>query len=379
MKAKPSEFGPFFMLGRKLGFDPVKRKWTVHKLVGPGGVSPTLDEVIDLDPKMTFGWSGEPLGLTKLREGIINAQQYDLDPENILVTSGTQHSEFLTTMVTVDSGDEIIMDIPSWMKHQQLGETIGATVKLLHRKEELNWNFSIEELNELTSSKTKQIFICAPNNPTGAVLQEKEMRAICEIAEDCGAYVLSDEIYRGLEYEGGISPYAAHYYEKAVSMNSVSKSLAMDGIKIGWIASQDKDLIKECGTFKALETLEANCYLAEVIVAAAFEPDTYTKIIERSLNLGRTNRKVVGDWIAKHDEWSWVPPKAGYLSFPHYNFNIKSWDLCITLIKEPYRTYLFPGSLYGFENYLRLGWGGTATEEVKAGLEQVEKFMETLN
>ena len=153
MKAKPSEFGPFFMRGRKLGFDPIKRQWTVHKLVGPGGVSPTLDEVIELDPKMTFGWSGEPLGLTKLREGIINAQQYNTDligPDNILITHGTQHSEFLATMVTLDPGDEVIMDIPSWMKHQQLGETIGATVKLLYRKEELDWNFNMEDLNELT-------------------------------------------------------------------------------------------------------------------------------------------------------------------------------------------------------------------------------------
>jgi len=378
MKAKPSNFGRFFTIGRELGWDPEKWQWIVNKMVGPAGINPTLEEITALDPKMKLDWSGESTGPLALRKRIIESQPYDLEPDNLLVTHGTQHAQFLSTMVTIEPGDEVIVDPPTWMQQEQLCQTLGATVKQLRRREELEWNFSIEELNELTSSKTKQIFICSPNNPTGAVLQESEMRAVCEIAEDLGAYVLSDEIYRGLEYEGPISPCAAHLYEKAISVSSVSKTVAMDGLRIGWIATQDKELLKECNAFKNIETLNINSHLDELVVTEALEPTKYRQLIERSLALGHMNRQIVADWIDEHDGWYWVPPKAAYLSFPRYDAEISSWDLCTTLLKEPYRTYLFPGSLYGFENHVRLGWGGTDPEKIKQGLAQLEKFMQTL-
>jgi len=378
MKIAPSDFGQFFTIGRELGWDPEKWEWTVKDLVNPAGIPPKLKEITNLDPEMSLEWSGESRGPLKVRECIIESHEYDLEPENLLLTHGTQHAQFLATIATVDAGDEVIIDPPTWMKHQQVAETLGAIVKPLYRKESLEWNFSIEELNELTSSKTKQIFLCSPNNPTGAVLQEKEMRAICEIAEDCDAYVLSDEIYRGLEYDGNIASCAAHLYEKAISMSSVSKTTGMDGLRIGWIVSQDKELLNKCIAFKSIDTGDANSRLDESVLLVGLEPTKFRELTERSLSLGLTNRQLVADWIAKYDEWNWIPPKAGYLSFPRYDINISSWDLCTTLLKDPYRVYLFPGSLYGFENHLRLGWGGWPPEEIKAGLERLDMFMETI-
>ncbi len=380
MKLAPSDFGQFFTIGRELGWDPDKWEWTVIDLNNPAGVPPALEETkVTLDPKTSLEWSGESRGPLKLRERIIEAQSYDLEPENLLVTHGSQHAQFLATITTINPGDEVIVDPPTWMKHQQVCETLGASVKSLFRQEAYDWNFSIEELNELTSSKTKQIFICSPNNPTGAILPEKELRAVCEIAADCDAYLLSDEIYRGLEYDENVTtPCAAHMYEKAISISSVSKTLGMDGIRIGWIATQDKELLNACSNFKGVNTGNANSRLDELVVTAALESTTYTQLIERSLSLGRTNRQLVDDWIKKHDEWHWIPPKAGYLSFPRYEIDINSMELCMTLLKDPYKTYLFPGSLYGIENHVRLGWGAWSPEEIKAGLDQLDKYMETI-
>ena len=379
MKVKPSNFGKFFIIGRQLGWDPEKWEWTVKGLVGPSGITPKLKDIMDeLDPETMCDWSGEEQGPSKLRQRIIESQPYNLEPENILCTHGTQHAQFLTTMTLVEPGDEVIVDPPTWQQQQQLCETIGAEVKILRRREDLEWNFDLDELNELTSSKTKLIFVCSPNNPTGAALNAKEMQAVCEIARDCNAYVLSDEIYRGLEYEGPLSPTAVDYYEKAISVSSVSKTVAMDGFRIGWIATQDKKLIPDCIALKSIETLDINSHLDEIVVTAALEPQKYKQLITKSMDQGRVNRKQVEDWMKQHKEWHWVPPKAGYLSFPRYDLDVSSWDLCTTMLKDPYRTYLFPGSLYGFENHLRLGWGGTDPQVIRDGLDQLGQFMETL-
>lgn len=379
MKVTPSNFGRFFVIGRELGWDPEKWQWTVKSLVGPSGITPKLSDIIDeIDLETKCDWSGEAQGPRKLRENIIKSQEYDITLEKILCTHGTQHAQFLATMMTVEPGDEVIVEPPTWMQQQQLCESLGATVKLLKRRADLKWNFDITELNELTSPKTKLIFVCSPNNPTGAALSGDEMRAVCEIAQDRDAYVLSDEIYRGLEYEEALSPTAIDFYEKAISVSSVSKTVAMDGFRIGWIATHDEELLKECVSLKSIETLDINSHLDEMVITAALEPTKYQQLVERSMDQGRINRKLVGDWMADHDEWHWVPPKAGYLSFPRYELDVSSWDLCTTMLKEPYRTYLFPGSLYGFENHVRLGWGGTDPTEIRDGLNQLDNFMKAL-
>ena len=112
MKVKPSNFGRFFIIGRQLGWDPEKWEWTVKGLVGPSGITPKLKDIMDeLDPETMCDWSGEEKGPSKLRQRIIESQPYNLEPENILCTHGTQHAQFLTTMTLVEPGDEVIVDI----------------------------------------------------------------------------------------------------------------------------------------------------------------------------------------------------------------------------------------------------------------------------
>jgi hypothetical protein len=237
----------------------------------------------------------------------------------------------------------------------------------------------MEELKEKATSKTKLIFINNPNNPTGAVLDKSELKAICEIAEDCGAYVLSDEIYRGLEWEGDLTPAALNYSEKAISTASLSKTLGLTGIRVGWLATRDKAIMDRCFAIHRYGTMSCNL-LGEKIAYAALEPRKYNEILNGGKEMGKKNLETIDKWISKSKVWSWVKPRGGYLSFLKYELPIGSWELCERLINEPYMTSLVPGVGYGerFNHYVRLGLSGEP-EVLQQVLRQIDKFTDDLH
>ena len=209
------------------------------------------------------------------------------------------------------------------------------------------------------------------------MLNEDEMKQICAIAAENDAYLLLDEVYRGLEWEGPISPAAVNYYEKAISASSVSKNLGMQGIRTGWMATQDKDLLYKCLILRE-DASEIMNVLGEHIALLALKPDKYEQMLGEAKEDGRRCWSIIADWIENSEVFDWVPPKAGFLSFVKYNLNIESEDFCRRLLEKPYRTLIQPGIAFGFENYLRIGVGGGNDDEIRKGLEQVDRFVKDL-
>jgi aspartate/methionine/tyrosine aminotransferase len=378
MEIKQQKLSEFFNIGRDRGWDVEKQKWTVNSLVNPEGKVFTLGEILNgipLDLKLEK--SGNRYGYPPLRDQIIQTQGYRVGRENVLVTSGTQHANFLTMAVTLEAGDEAIIESPSWEQPRVLCETLGVNARIINRRPELQWKFDLNELEDMMSPAVKLIYICHPSNPTGAILDEGDLKAICDIAARFGACVLSDEIYRGLEWSGQMSPSVVNYYERGVSTNSVSKTLGMGGLRLGWLATQDKGLIERAVELKYYISLHQQSRLDETVALAALEPDKYWSLVKQTMDAARVNLGLVSGWMDGNHVFSWVPPGGGFLSFPEYDLAVPSWDLCIRLLEEPYRTYLIPGSCYGHEGHLRLGFGsGTPAETIKAGLEQIDCFIE---
>lgn len=378
MEIKQQKLSEFFNIGRDRGWDVQRQVWTVNSLVNPEGKVFTLGEVMDGIPlDLRLEKSGNRYGYPPLRERIVKTQSYNGGKENVLVTSGTQHANFLTMAVTLEAGDEAIIESPSWEQPRVLAETLKVNAKIISRRPELQWKFDLNELEGMMSPKVKLIYICHPSNPTGAVLDEQDLKSICEIAGRQGAYVLSDEIYRGLEWSERMSPSVVNYYERGVSTSSVSKTLGMGGLRLGWLATQDKGLIERALELKYYISLHQQSRLDETVAMAALEPGKYWSLIKQTMDAGRVNYDLVSEWMKSNGVFGWVPPGGGFLSFPRYDLNIPSWDLCIRLLEEPYRTYLIPGSCYGHEGYVRLGFGsGTEAETIRAGLEQIDRFVE---
>lgn len=380
MRIRSQKLSDFFNIGRDLGWDVERQQWTVHQLIDPEGRSYRVSDLFpDGFPRdLPIVKSGNRYGYPPLRERIAASQHYDLPVEDVLVTLGTQMSNFLTFAVALEPGDEAIVDAPSWEQPRVVCEALGATVRTIRRRPDLGWSMDLDELESLVSPRTRLIYLCHPNNPTGAVLSTEELRRVCDIAARTGTYVVSDEIYRGLEWTGELSPSVANLYERGVATSSVSKTLGMSGARLGWLATPDRDFLERCLELKYYITLHQESRLDETVAMAALEPGTFRSLIQGTMEAARPNLEVVRAWMEQHDTFSWVPPGGGFLSFPRYDLDVPSWDLCVRLLEQPYRTYLVPGSCYGeaFEGRVRLGFGpGTPTDEIRAGLEAIDAFV----
>ncbi len=378
MEVRSQKLSDFFNIGRDRGWDIEKQRWTVHSLVNPEGLTFTLGDIlphgIPLDLRIEK--SGSRYGYPPLREAIIRSQHYGLPIENVLVTSGTQHSNFLALAVALNAGDEAIVEIPSWEQPRVLCEALHVNARIIRRRPELGWRLDVNELERLASPKLKVIYICNPGNPTGAVLTAGELKAVCDIAARWGAYVISDEIYRGLEWDGQPTPAVANEYERGVSTSSLSKTLGMGGLRLGWLATRDRNFLERCMELKYYISLHQQSRLDEAVALAALEAAKYRGLVDKSMTAGRVNYDIVSKWMAANDTFSWVPPQGGFLSFPRYSLDIPSWDLCLRLLDKPYQTYLVPGSCYEYEGHVRLGFGpGTPAETIRAGLERITQFI----
>ncbi len=380
MEITSQKLSEFFNIGRDRGWDVQRQAWTVNTLIDPEGRILTLGDVVDgipLDLRLTK--SGNRYGYPPLRERIVQSQRYDVGPDDVLVTSGTQHANYLAFATLLEAGDEAIIESPSWEQPKVLCEALGVQARILRRRPELQWKFDLDELERLASPRVKLIYLCHPSNPTGAVLDEPELKAVCAIADRIGAYVISDEIYRGLEWDGELSPSVVNCYERGVTTSSISKTLGMSGLRLGWLATRDRAFRERCMELKYYVSLHQQSRLDEVVALAALEPTKYWGLVKKTMDAARLNYDLVAAWMKVNGVFTWVPPGGGFLSFPGYDLDISSWDLCVRLLATPYRTYLIPGSCYGHEGHVRLGFGpGTASETIRAGLEQIDRFVADL-
>lgn len=367
MKIERELLGDWFILGSQSG-------WR-YSLTGVGRPPLTLADLGAIDPSTSLDWGGSYFGPTLLKERIIAAQEYHLQPEQLFLTNGTYEANFAAVMGLVEPGDEVIVESPAWTQVGMLCRAIGANVKVLRLREEHRWLPDPDELAALLTPRTRLVYLNHPNNPTGSCLTPERMVELARVVGKHGAYLLSDEIYRGLEWDGTLSASAANFYERAVVTNSLTKSLGLCGLRLGWVATPDKHAYERAFAVHRYAVMVTN-HLGELLATRALEPETYWRLLESGKEIGQRNLQAIRAWLDGNPIFSWVEPGAGFISFVRFRLEISSWDLCRTLLEEPYRTYLVPGICYGpeFDRYVRIGFGGKGAEHVPAGLKQLEAF-----
>lgn len=343
--------------------------------------SPKLgDFLVDLDPNLPLDWSGKSFnGLPELRQNVLtHANLTDAcHIDDVLITAGTAEANFMSICQLVQPGDEMIVDVPGWPQPLVLGEAIGAQVRPLVRREENAWRFDIDDLARLINPRTKLIFLCNPNNPTGQVLREAELREVVRLAEQVGAYVLCDEVYAGLEWHGPRVPSVAGLYERGISTGSVSKALGLQGLRTGWIICRDRKVIFDAMVMRE-NSSEIMNVMGEVIAEIAMRPDRYAAAMHKARADGAQNLQLLDQFIASRAELSWQKPAAGLIGLCRLNAPITSDELGQRLLAAPYRTFSIPGSAYGFSQHIRLGVGGGAAAKLSQGLAQLAKCLDDL-
>jgi aspartate/methionine/tyrosine aminotransferase len=349
------------------------------------GVSPvTLDELVRISNAeksllaLPLGYS-QTNGSAPLRARI--AEMYPgTTPDNVLMTNGGAEANFLTAWNLFHEGDrdaELVVLVPNYMQFRGAWRNFGGRVRTFHLKMcGGRWIPDIEELKSTVSSRTAAIAICNPNNPTGAIIGEEEVDAIADISEDAGAWLVSDEIYRGAEFGQQKSPTAISRTEKVIVTSSLSKVYGLPGIRVGWIVSPDVAKIGELWAYSDYTTICLS-RLSDHLASIALEPKIRRTLETRAKSRVKQNWNIMKEWLDAHDGvFSYCPPEAASMCFPKYSFDISSVDLAERLRTEK-SVLVAPGAYFGMDGFLRLGFGYEESK-LHEGLKRIDELIGSL-
>lgn len=344
------------------------------------GVHPyTLEEFLRSDEikkllSIRLGY-GQTNGSDELREAISRLYP-GTDLDNVLVTNGCAEANFITIWQNLEPEDELILMLPNYMQIWGLARSFGIKVRPFHLKEELKWGPDLDELKGLISPRTKMIAVCNPNNPTGAVLSESEMKEIASLAEDADAWIYSDEVYRGAELDGEETPTFWGLCDKVIISCGLSKAYALPGLRIGWLVGPKKK-IEEAWAYHDYTSISSGI-LSNWIASLVLEPERRKKVFDRNREILNENLAVLEEWIQKHKPlFELIPPRAGGLAFLRYNMEINSTELADKFIKEK-SVFVVAGDFFGMDHYIRIGIGAEK-DYFKAGLKLIDEALEEIS
>ena len=319
--------------------------------------------------KQKLGY-GHIKGLPAFKEGVKNLYN-TVEPDNIIPTIGAAGANHLVFYSLVEPADRVISVIPTYQQLYSIPESFGADVQYLRLTPENRFLPDLNELKTLVNKKTKLICINNPNNPTGALISGKMLEEIIEIAKSVNAYILSDEVYRGLNIAEEYTPSVADLYEKGVSVCSMSKIFSLAGLRLGWIACKDREFIEKCISHREYNMISCSL-LDENIAALALKH--YDKIIERNKTAIKQCAALLDNWVKQQKHISYVKPYAGTTALLYYDFDMTSKELCDRLAKEK-GVFLTPGFCFETEHCFRVGYCKNP-EMLKQGLEKISDFIQ---
>ena len=319
-------------------------------------------------------------GSEELREHI--ASWYGATRDHVLVTNGGSEANFTALWGLLEKGDHAAVMLPNYLQTWGLCRGYAARTTgfpLVEGRESSNgkarWALDLEGLHRAVSKKTRLIVVTNPNNPTGAVLNQQEMDEVVRVARRARAWLLVDEIYRGAEVSGPLTPTFWGRYDKLLITSGLSKAFGLPGLRLGWIVAPPKTIAKLC-SYHDYTTLTPTI-LSDRLAQRVMEPARREQILERTRTIVRRNLPRLETWIHAHDDiFSYIPPVAGAITFFRYRLPISSTALFDQLRKE--RSVLItPGDHFGLGRYIRVGYGYDV-EYTLRGLARVDLTLEAL-
>jgi aspartate/methionine/tyrosine aminotransferase len=338
-----------------------------------------MGELVELmDDETRSLWEGLSLGYTeaaghpRLREEIAGLYE-SVSPEEVLVFSGAEEAIFAFANVALGPGDEAVVGWPAYQSLHEVARASGARVDLLELRHEEAWALDLERLRAVLRPATRAIIVNFPHSPTGALPDLSTWNELVAIARAAGVRVFSDEVYRGLEHDGARPlPAMVDLYENGVSLGVMSKSFALAGLRIGWIATHDRVLLERLGAFKDYLTICSSAP-AEILAIAALRAKE--RVLARSRLIVEANLARLDGFFTRHaDRFEWVRPLAGSTAFPRL-LGGEPVERFTERLLGATGVLLLPGTLFGHPgNHFRLGYGRTDMAEALGRVEEWGRF-----
>lgn len=303
-------------------------------------------------------------------------------PDQIIVSNGAKHALVNTFMAILNPGDEVIVPAPFWVSYPEMVKIADGVPVILYTKEEDNFKFTAQQLEEAITDKTRAIILNSPSNPTGMVYTEEELKAIAEVAVKHNIYVVSDEIYEHLIYEGkhvSIASFGDEIKDLTIIINGVSKTYAMTGWRIGYSAA-NKEVTKVMANLQSHASSNPNSIAQAATVAAL--SGGYEEIEEMKKAFS-ARRNYMVERINNIDGLSASMPQGAFYVLMNISkikgrtlagVTINTSDDLANVLLEKAKLALVPCSGFGADDYMRWSYA-TSMENIKEGIDRLEKFL----
>lgn len=306
----------------------------------------------------------------------------DYAPSDIVVSNGAKHSLVNAFMAILNPGDEVIVPAPFWVSYPEMIKIADGVPVLLNTSEENDFKASVEDFQKALSPKTKAIVLNSPSNPTGMVYTEDELRAIADFAVKHNIYVISDEIYEHLIYDGkhiSIASFNDKIKALTIVINGVSKTYAMTGWRIGYAAAAP-EIAKIMANIQSHAASNPNS-IAQAATVAALEGGMDDVEMMKKHFVERRDYMV--DTINSIDGVSCKKPQGAFyimmsikeiIGKEFYGKIINNSNDFATLFLEKAKVAVVPGAGFGADEYVRWSYA-TSMENIKEGLARLKKLL----
>ncbi|QQX46639.1 pyridoxal phosphate-dependent aminotransferase [Helicobacter pylori] len=302
----------------------------------------------------------------------------DYELSEILVSNGAKQSLFNAIQALIEEGDEVIIPVPFWVTYPELVKYSGGVSQFIQTDEKSHFKITPKQLKDALSPKTKMLILTTPSNPTGMLYSKAELEALGEVLKDTPIWVLSDEIYEKLVYKGEFVSCAAVSEEmkkRTITINGLSKSVAMTGWRMGYAASKDKKLVKLMNNLQSQCTSNINSItqMASIVALEGLvdkEIETMRQAFEKRCDLAHAKINAIEGLSA-------LKPDGAFYLFINIGSLCggDSMRFCHELLEKE-GVALVPGKAFGLEGYVRLSFA-CSEEQIEKGIERIARFVKS--
>ncbi|MFC1693581.1 pyridoxal phosphate-dependent aminotransferase [Candidatus Latescibacterota bacterium] len=329
-------------------------------------------------------------GIIELKEAVCEKLENDnglsYTPSHVIINCGAKHSVFLGVFALISPGDEVIIPSPYWVSYPEMVRLAGGTPVIIEGKPENDIKITAEQLKESITPKTKLLILNSPSNPSGMVYTEEELKSLEKVIVESGIFVLSDEIYEKLIYDGvkhiSMASLSGDIFSKTITVNGVSKSYCMTGWRIGYAAGPE-EVIRGMATVQSQETSNPCSISQKAALEALTGPQDFLDPMIREMD---RRRRYMNDRLNSMDGVSCIQPGGAFYMFPDvsgvYGKSFKgtvidgSVALCEYMLNEQHIA-IVPGAGFGAEKHVRISYANSM-ENLEKALDRFDNGLKEL-
>ncbi|RLA67478.1 MAG: pyridoxal phosphate-dependent aminotransferase [Epsilonproteobacteria bacterium] len=319
--------------------------------------------------------AGTPEVLEAVAKKLKRDNDLDYAPSDIIVSNGAKQSLFNLLQATLNKGDEVIIPAPYWVTYPELVKYASAKPVIIQTNEIAGFKVTAEQLKDAISPRTKMLILTTPSNPTGSVYSSAELLALGEVLEGTDIIVVSDEMYEKLVYNIDFVAAASvseDMYRRTVTVNGLSKSVAMTGWRFGYLASPNKSLIAAMNKLQSQSTSNINSITQKAAIPALLgKVDSDIETMKRAFE-ARANEAV--SLFNDIEGLSVLKPQGAFYLFVNIkDISNNSIEFCKELLQAT-GVAVVPGIGFGSEGYFRFSFA-TDISTIREGIRRIEKFI----